>query len=194
MQFGLKKGVFITYFFLHHAGVNGATMTHWKGIIPPPMVEWLIGTLGPYPCLAWTLGTRGTPQFTPVPLFNSSTNQQSFSLSMKLLCPSTLGACRKWLCTKVSSNRDFQSGVEESATCWCQMADLCFCFVFKYVYCNAFTEIDVNRTRPRYIALEKWIMVPKFVALCWSQLQTTMGDWSDNAFIALAIGLKYSPV
>ena len=166
MQFGLKKGVFVAYFFLHNGGVKPATTTRWKGMLPLPMVDGLIGTLGPYPYLAQTLGARRTPQFPPIPPSNMSTNQQSLSLSMKLLCLSALGTCRKWFCTKVSSNRDFHSRVEEGATCWRQMADLCFCFVFKFVYCNAFTEIDVNRTRPRYTALEKWMIVTNFVALC----------------------------
>ena len=34
---------------------------------PPPMVGWLIGTPGPYPCHARTPGTGCTPQFPPIP-------------------------------------------------------------------------------------------------------------------------------
>ena len=67
------------------------------------------------------------------------------------------------------------------------MANRWLFFVFRFIYGNAFTEIDVNRTRPRCTAFEKRIIVTKLVALCWSQLQTTMGDWWDKAFNALGL-------
>ena len=112
---------------------------------------------------------------------------------MKLLFLLTPGTCKKWFRTRESSKGDFHSRVEEGATCWCQRVDLCLFFVFRYVHRNAFTEIDVNGTRPRYTAFDKSIIVTKLVALCWSLLQTTKGDPLDKAFIALGLVLGTTP-
>ena len=100
---------------------------------------------------------------------------------------------RKKFCMRVSPSGVFHSRVEEGATCWCQRVDLCLFFVFQYVHRNAFTEIDVNGTRPRYTAFDKSIIVTKLVALCWSLLQTTKGDPLDKAFIALGLVLGTTP-
>ena len=93
----------------------------------------------------------------------------------------------KVVLAKMNSHGDFHNRVEEGTTCWCQMADLYLFFVFKHLYRNAFTEIDMNRKKPRHTASEKQIIVTKLVALCWSQLQTKMGDTLDKAFISLGL-------
>ena len=67
------------------------------------------------------------------------------------------------------------------------MADLYLFFMFQHLYRNVFTDIDMNRSKPRYTASEKQITGTKWVALCWTQLQTKMEDKLDKAFISLGL-------